>query len=184
MDQPSQNLVTQTRLTETGTALTLLNAQGYVDIETARYLITKGLVEPERIRVEMGNFPCKVFEGIALTLEGNLATNRLEQQTAPVSGLSETRRFTTGPELADSQRVVTCIYLRWLADDGLCALDRRFAHGWCADMPAVPTEGINIPLPQLRTSRRKIAGILKKKIGPVDPGFDQKAFMDEMWDGN
>ncbi|OWV37149.1 hypothetical protein [Mameliella alba] len=60
-------------------------------------------------------------------------------------------------------------------------LDRSFARGWCPDMPNEPTEIIEIPLPLLRTSRRKAARNPADKIGPVDPEFDHKAFMDELW---
>lgn len=181
MSQRSQHPMTLTQFTQTGAALTQLGIQGYVDIETARLLIAEKLAAPARIRVEMRNFPCKGFEGIALTLEGSLAANRLDQQAAPQSGMSETRSFSTGPELTDSQRVVTCSYLRWLGKDGLSQLDRQFAWGWCPDMPNEPTEIIDIPLPWLKTSRRKAARKLAEKIGPVDPEFDQKAFMDELW---
>lgn len=181
MNRRSQNSVTLSKFTETGAALTQLNIRGYVDIETARNLIAKGLAEPQRIRVEMGNFPCKGFEGIALTLDGSLAANKLDWQADPLSGLSDTRSFITGPELADSQRVVTSGYLRWLGKDGLPQLDRQFAWGWCPDMPNEPTEVIELPLPLLRTSRRKAARKPADKIGPVDPDFDHKAFMDELW---
>ncbi|WP_226783302.1 hypothetical protein [Oceaniglobus trochenteri] len=170
-----------TKFTETGEALTQLNIQGYVDTETARHLIAEGLAEPQRIRVEMRNFPCKDFEGIALTLEGSLAANKLDQQAAPLPGLSDTRHSIMGPELADSQRAVTIGYLRWLGEDGLSQLDRQFAWGWCPDMPNEPTEVIDLPLPLLRTSRRKTARKPADKIGPVDSEFDQKAFMDELW---
>lgn len=110
-----------------------------------------------------------------------LATHRLDQQAAPLSGLSDTRHSITGPELADSQRVVSSGYLRWLGEDGLSQLVRSFARGWCPGMPKEPTETIDLPLPLLKTSRRKTARKLARKIGPVDPEFDHKAFMDEQW---
>jgi hypothetical protein len=71
MSQRSQHPMTLTQFTQTGAALTQLGIQGYVDIETARLLIAEKLAAPARIRVEMRNFPCKGFEGIALTLEGH-----------------------------------------------------------------------------------------------------------------
>ena len=58
---------------------------------------------------------------------------------------------------------------------------RRFAWGWCPEMPREPTQVFEVPLPMLKTSRRKIARRLTAKIGPVDPDFDQKGFMDELW---
>lgn len=170
-----------TQFTETGAALAQLNIQGYVDIAAARHLIDEGLAEPERIHARMGTFPSKIFEGISLTLAGGMATGQLEQQLAPVAGLSETPQFTTGPELADSQRVVTSSYLKWLAKDHLSQLERQFARGWCPDMPREETEVIDIPLPRVKISRRRASLKLADKIGPVDPGFDHKAFMDEMW---
>lgn len=181
MNHRHQHPMTLTKFTETGAALMQLNIQGYVDIETARHLIAEELAEPQFIRVEMRTFPSKAFEGIGLTLEGSLATHRLDQQTDPLSGLSDTRSFITGPELADSQRVVTSGYLRWLGKDGLSQLDRQFARGWCFGMPKAPTEVIDLPLPLLKTSRRKTARKLANQIGPVDPEFDHKAFMDELW---
>ncbi len=42
-------------------------------------------------------------------------------------------------------------------------------------MPNEPTEIVDLPLPLLRTSRRKAARELADKIGPVDPDFDHKA---------
>lgn len=181
MNRRNPHPVTMTEFTETGAALMQLKIRGYVDIETARNLVAEELAEPQLIRVEMGTFPSKEFEGIGLTLEGSLATNRLEQRAAPLSGLSNTRHSITGPELAGSQRVVSGGYLRWLGEDGLSQLDRQFARGWCPDMPNEPTEVIDLPLPLLRTSRRKAARKPADKIGPVDPEFDHKAFMDELW---
>lgn len=181
MSQPFQHSMTLTRLTETGQALMQMNSQGYVDIEAARHLVAEGLAEPQLIRVEMRNLPCKEFEGIGLTAEGSLAVNKLGQQMAPISGLSDSRSFTTGPELADSERVVTCGYVRWLGKDALSQLERQFAWGWCPDMPREPTQVFELSLPMLKTSRRKMARALATKIGPVDPDFDQKGFMDELW---
>lgn len=181
MNRRSPRPVTMTEFTETGAALMQLSIRSYVDIETARHLIAEELAEPQFIRVEMRTFPSKAFEGIGLTLEGSLATHRLDQQTDRLSGLSDTRSFITGPELTDSQRVVTSGYLRWLGEDGLSQLDRSFARGWCPDMPNEPTEIIDLPLPLLKTARRKTARKLANQIGPVDPEFDQKAFMDELW---
>jgi hypothetical protein len=181
MSQPFQHSMTLTRLTETGQALMQMNSRGYVDIEAARHLVAEGLAEPQLIRVEMRNLPCKEFEGIGLTAEGSLAVNKLGQQMAPISGLSDSRSFTTGPELADSERVVTCGYVRWLGKDALSQLERQFAWGWCPDMPREPTQVFELSLPMLKTSRRKMARALATKIGPVDPDFDQKGFMDELW---
>lgn len=181
MSQPLQHSMALTRLTETGQALMQLNSRGYVDIETARHLVAEGLAEPERIRVEIRHFPSREFEGIGLTLEGNMAANKLDEQAVPLPGLSDSRSFTTGPELCDSQRVVTCGYVGWLGKDGLSQLDRQFAWGWCPDIPREPTQVFEIPLPMIRTSRRKMARTLANKIGPVDPNFDQKGFMDELW---
>ena len=48
-------------------------------------------------------------------------------------------------------------------------------------MPREPTQVFEVPLPMLKTSRRKIARRLTAQIGPVDPDFDQKGFMDELW---
>lgn len=72
-------------------------------------------------------------------------------------------------------------YLTWLGEDGLSQLDRSFARGWRPGMPKEPTETIDLPLPLLKTSRRKTARKLANQIGPVDPDFDQKGFMDELW---
>lgn len=91
------------------------------------------------------------------------------------------RSFTTGPELSDSERVVTCGYLGWLGKDALSQLDRQFAWGWCPEMPREATQVFEVPLPMLKTSRRKVARRLATKIGPVDPDFDQKGFMDDLW---
>lgn len=183
MNRRNRHPVTLTKFTETGAALAQLNAQGYVDIAAALHLIAEGLAEPEHFYVRMDNFPRKRFEGVSLSLEGSLAAHKLEQQLTPVAGLSDTRQFTTGPELADSRRVVTGDYLKRLGKDGLSQLDRRFAGGWCPDMPLQVTEVIDIPLPRIKTtSRRKTALKLAGKIGPVDPRFDHKAFMDKMWD--
>lgn len=162
MNQHSQNPITLTQFTETGAALAQLNTRGYVDTAAARHLIAAGLAEPERIHARMGTFPSKIFEGIGLTLAGGMAAGKLEQQLAPVAGLSETPQFTTGPELADSQRVVTSSYLKWLAKDHLSQLERQFARGWCPDMPGEDTEVIDIPLPRLKMSRRKLA---RKRAG-------------------
>lgn len=181
MNRRNPHPVTMIEFTETGAALMQLNIRGYVDIETARRLIAEELAEPQRIRVEMGTFPSKEFESIALTLDGSLAANKLDWQADPLSGLSDTRSFITGPELPDSQRVVSSDYLRWIGEDGLSQLDRQFARGWCPGMPKEPRETIDLPLPLLKTSRRKTARKLANQIGPVDPEFDHKAFMDELW---
>lgn len=180
MSQPLQHSMILTSLTETGQALMQLNSRGYVDIDAARHLVVAGLAAPERIRVEIPHLPSREFGGIGLTSEGNAAVENLVQQMAPISGLSGSRSFTTGPELSDSERVVTCGYLGWLGKDALSQLDRRFAWGWCPEMPKEPTQVFEVPLPMLRTSRRKIARRLTTKIGPVDPDFDQKGFMDAL----
>lgn len=182
MSQHHQHSMILTRLTETGQALMQLNSRGYIDIDAARHLVAAGLAEPERIRVEIRHLPSREFEGIVLTSEGSAAMKNLDWQMAPISGLSDSRSFTTGPELSDSERVVTCGYLGWLGKDALSQLDRRFAWGWCPKMPREATQVFEVPLPMLRTSRRKIARRLTTKIGPVDPDFDQKGFMDELWD--
>lgn len=181
MSQSRQHSMALTRLSETGHALLQLNSRGYVDVEAARHLVASGFAEPQRIRVEMHDFPCKEFEGISLTPEGSVAANKLDQQMAPLFGLSNSRSFTTGSELSDSERVVTCGYVSWLGKDALSQLDRQFAWGWCPEMPKEPTQIFELPLPMLRTSRRKITRRLATKIGPVDPDFDQKGFMDELW---
>lgn len=181
MSQPLQHSMILTRLTETGQALMQLNSLGYVDIDAARHLVVAGLAVPERIRVGIRHLPSREFEGIGPTSEGSAAVEKLSRQMAPISGLSDSRPFTTGPELSDSERVVTCSYLGWLGKDALSQLDRRFAWGWCPEMPREPTQIFEVPLPMLRTSRRKIARRLTAKIGPVDPDFDQKGFMDELW---
>lgn len=181
MNQHSQNPMILTQFTETGAALAQLNIQGYVDIAAARHLIAEGLAEPGRICARMKTFPSKIFEGVSLTLAGGIAAGRLEQQMTPVAGLSDTPQFITGPELADSQRVVTSGYLKWLGKDGLPQLDRQFARGWCPDMPRDVTEVIEIALPRIKMSRRITALKLADKIGSIDPDFDRKAFMDKMW---
>lgn len=181
MSQPLQHSMILTRLTETGQALMQLNSRGYVDIDAARHLVAAGLAEPERIRIEIRHLPSREFEGICLTSEGSVAVENLGQQMAPMSELSDSRSFMTGPELSDSERVVTCGYLGWLGQDALSQLDRRFAWGWCAEMPKEFTQAFEVPLPQLKTSRRKIARRLATKIGPVDPDFDEKGFMDDLW---
>lgn len=181
MSQPLQHSMILTRLTETGQALMQLNSCGYVDIGAARHLVAAGLAAPERIRVEIRHLPSREFEGIGLTSEGDAAVENLVQQMAPMSGLSDSRSFTTGPELSDSERVVTCGYLVWLGQDALSQLDRQFAWGWSTEMPREPTQAFEVSLPMLKTSRRKIARRLAIKIGPVDPDFDQKGFMDELW---
>ena len=181
MSQPLQHSMILTKLTKTGQALMQLDSRGYVDIDAARHLVAAGLAEPERIRVEIRHLPSREFEGIGLTPEGSVAVKNLDPQMAPRSGLSDSRSFTTGHELPDSERVVTCGYLGWLGEDALSQLDRRFAWGWCPEMPREPTQVFEVPLPILKTSRRKIARRLTAKIGPVDPDFDQKGFMDELW---
>lgn len=181
MSQPLQHSMILTRLTKTGQALMQLNSRDYVDIDAARHLVAAGLAEPARIRVEIRHLPSREFEGIGLTSEGDAAMGNLAQQIAPIPGLSDSRSFTTGPELSDSERVVTCGYLGWLGKDALSQLDRRFAWGWCPEMPTEPTQVFEVPLPMLKTSRRKIARRLTTKIGPVDPDFDQKGFMDALW---
>lgn len=181
MSQPLQHSMTLTKLTKTGQGLMQMSSRGYVDIEAARHLVAAGLAEPQRIRVDMRDFPSKEFEGISLTPKGSVAANKLDQQMAPLSGLLGSRSFTTGPELSDSQRVVTCGYAEWLGKDGLSQLDRQFAWGWCSNMPKEPTQVFELPLPMLKTSSRKMARALANPIRPVDPGFDQKAFMDELW---
>lgn len=181
MSQPLQHSMILTRLTETGQALIQLNSRGYVDIDAARHLVAAGLAAPERIRVEIRHLPSREFEGIGLTLEGSMAVNKLDKQAVPLPGLSDSRSFTTGPELSDSQRVVTCGYVHWLGKDSLLQLDRRFVWGWCPEMPREPTQVFEVPLPMLRMSHRKKARALAAKIGPVDPDFDQKGFMDELW---
>ena len=183
MSQPLQHSMILTRLTPTGQALMQLNSRGYVDIDAAQHLVAAGLAEPERIRVEIRHLPSKEFEGICLTSEGSAAVKNLDQQMAPISGLSDSRSFATGPEPSDSERVVTCGYLGWLGKDALSQLDRRFAWGWCPEMPKEPTQVFEVPLHLLKTSRRKIASRLAAKIGPVDPDFDQKGFMDDLWGG-
>ncbi|NIZ10971.1 hypothetical protein [Pseudooceanicola sp. HF7] len=182
MSQPLQHSMILTRLTEIGQALMQLNSCGYVEIGAARHLVAAGLAAPERIRVEIRHLPSWEFEGIGLTLEGDAAVENLDQQMAPISGLSDSRPFTTGPELSDSKRVVTCDYLSCLGQDALSQLDRQFAWGWCPEMPREPTQVFEVSLPMLKASRRKIASRLATKIGPVDPDFDQKGFMDELWD--
>lgn len=181
MSQPLQHSMILTRLTKTGQALMQLNNRGYVDIDAARHLVAAGLAAPERIRVEIRHFPSREFEGIGLTPEGSAAVHRLLQQMAPMSGLSDSRSFTTGSELSDSERVVTCGYLGWLGKDALSQLDRRFAWGWCPEMSKEPTQVFEVPLPMLKTSRRKIERRLATKIGSVDPDFDEKEFMDNLW---
>lgn len=181
MSKPLQHSMILTKLTETGQALMQLTSRGYVDINAARHLVAAGLAEPARILVEIPHLPSREFEGIGLTSEGSAAVENLAQQMASMSGLSDSRSFMTGPELSDSERVVTCGYLDWLGKDALSQLDRRFAWGWCPEMPREPTQVFEVPLPMLKTSRRKIARRLATKIGPVDPDFDQKGFMDELW---
>jgi len=181
MSQPLQHSMILTRLTKTGQALMQLNSRGYVDMDAALHLVAAGLAEPERIRVEVRHLPSREFEGIGLTLEGNMAVIKLDEQAVPLPGLSDSRSFTAGPELSDSQRVVTCGYVGWLGEDALSQLDRRFAWGWCPEMPREPTQIFEAPLPMLRMSRRKKARALATKIGPVDPEFDHKALMDKLW---
>ena len=93
MSQPLQHSMILTRLTETGQALMQLNSCGYVDIDAAQHLVAAGLAAPERIRVEIRHLPSREFEGISLTSEGNAAMENLNQQMAPISGLSDSRPF-------------------------------------------------------------------------------------------
>lgn len=181
MSNPLQHSMILTRLTETGQALMRLNSRGYIDIDAARHLVAAGLAAPERIRVEIPHPPPREFEGIGLTSKGIARVEKLAQQMASMLGLSDSRSFTTGPELSDSERVVTCGYLGWLGKDALSQLDRQFAWGWCPEMPREATQVFEVPLPMLKTSRRKVARRLATKIGPVDPDFDQKGFMDDLW---